>query len=191
LLDVGGVSTDDGARVIQWTANGGQNQQWLPQPVGGGYYTLTARHSGKVLDISGVSMDDGAPAIQWTPNGGANQQWLLRSVSGGGPSTADATRLLEQATWGPTPALVQHVQSVVASRGPVRDASVEPSTLPLYPTTHDTLVERIDLPAQQLRVSVQTVLRNVHGADQYDSASPLPFIRSSSSPASTSRNPAG
>jgi len=141
LLDVGGVSMDDGARVVQWPANGGQNQQWLPQPVGGGYYTLTARHSGKVLDISGVSLDDGAFAIQWTPNGGANQQWLLRSVTSSGPSAADATRLLEQATWGPTPALVQHVQSL-GFDGFLDEQFNAPAssypTLPLFPTTRDT-----------------------------------------------------
>ena len=141
LLDVSGVSTDDGARVIQWPANSGQNQQWLPQPLAGGFYTLTARHSGKVLDISGVSPDDGAPAIQWTPNGGENQQWLLRSVAGGGPSAADATRFLEQATWGPTPALLQHVQSVGFDRFLEEQFNAPASsypTLPLYPTTRDT-----------------------------------------------------
>jgi uncharacterized protein (DUF1800 family) len=141
LLDVSGASTDDGARVIQWPANGGQNQQWLPQPVSGGYYTLTVRHSGKALDISGVSTDDGAPAIQWTPDGGDNQQWLLRSVSAGGASAADATRLLEQATWGPTPALVQHVQTVGFDRFLEEQFNAPASsypTLPLYPTTRDT-----------------------------------------------------
>jgi uncharacterized protein (DUF1800 family) len=141
LLDVSGASTDDGARVIQWPANGGQNQQWLPQPVSGGYYTLTVRHSGRALDISGVSTDDGAPAIQWTPDGGDNQQWLLRSVSAGGPSAADATRLLEQATWGPTPALVQHVQTVGFDRFLEEQFNAPASsypTLPLYPTTRDT-----------------------------------------------------
>jgi uncharacterized protein (DUF1800 family) len=141
MLDVSGVSVDDGARVIQWPSNGGQNQQWLPQAVGGGYYTLTVRHSGKVLDISGVSTDDGAPAIQWTPNGGANQQWLLHSVSTGGPSAADATRFLEQSTWGPTPALVQHVQNVGFERFLEEQFDAPASsypTLPLFPTTRDT-----------------------------------------------------
>jgi uncharacterized protein (DUF1800 family) len=141
LLDVAGVSTDDGAQIIQWPANGGQNQQWLPKPLGGGYYTLTARHSGKVLDISGVSTDDGAPAIQWTPNGGENQQWLLRSASAAGPSAADATRFLEQSTWGPTPALGQHVQDVGFERFLDEQFEMPASsypTLPLYPTTRDT-----------------------------------------------------
>jgi uncharacterized protein (DUF1800 family) len=141
MLDVTGVSTDDGARVIQWPSNSGQNQQWLPQAVGGGYYTLTVRHSGKALDISGVSTDDGAPAIQWTPNGGTNQQWLLRSASSGGPSAGDATRFLEQSTWGPTPALVQHVQSVGFERFLEEQFDAPASsypTLPLYPTTRDT-----------------------------------------------------
>ncbi len=136
LLDVTGVSTDDGAQIIQWPANGGQNQEWLPTSLGGGYYTLTARHSGKVLDISGVSTDDGAPAIQWTPNGGENQQWLLRSASAAGPSAADATRFLEQATWGPTPDLINHVCSV-GLEGFLDEQFAAPlssyPTLPLYP----------------------------------------------------------
>ncbi|HEX2453638.1 MAG TPA: DUF1800 family protein [Vicinamibacterales bacterium] len=139
-LDVTGMSVDDGAQVIQYTINGGANQQWLPMPVGGGYYTLTARHSGKALDVSGVSVDDGAPVIQWTLNGGANQQWLLRAASGAGPSSADVTRFLEQATWGPTPALVQHVQSVGFERFLEEQFDTPASsypTLPLYPTTRD------------------------------------------------------
>jgi uncharacterized protein (DUF1800 family) len=141
LLDVTGVSTDDGARLVQWPSNGGQNQQWLPKSVGDGYYTLTARHSGKVVDVAGASTADGAPAIQWTPNGGENQEWLLRSVSSGGPSAADVTRFLEQSTWGPTPALVEHVQSAGFERFLEEQFNAPASsypTLPLYPTTRDT-----------------------------------------------------
>src|SRR5262245_4946132 len=130
----------DGARVIQYTISGGANQEWLPQPAGDGYYTLTAHHSGKVLDVSGESPDDGAPVIQWPLNGGANQEWLLRAAVGGRPSSADATRFLEQATWGPTPALVQHVQDVGFERFLDEQFDAPASsypTLPLFPTTRD------------------------------------------------------
>ena len=34
LLDVGGVSTADGALIIQWPANSGTNQQWRPTVAG-------------------------------------------------------------------------------------------------------------------------------------------------------------
>ncbi|HJZ75941.1 MAG TPA: DUF1800 family protein [Vicinamibacterales bacterium] len=139
-LDVRGAALKDGARVIQYAINGGANQEWLPQPVGDGYYTLTAHHSGKVLDLSGESLDDGAQVIQWPLNGGANQEWLLRAAAGGRPSAADVTRFLEQATWGPTPALVQHVQDVGFERFLDEQFDAPASsypTLPLFPTTRD------------------------------------------------------
>ncbi|HMF98523.1 MAG TPA: DUF1800 family protein [Vicinamibacterales bacterium] len=139
-LDVRGASLKDGAHVIQYTINGGANQEWLPQPVGDGYYTLTAHHSGEVLDVSAESMDDGGIVIQWPLHGGANQEWLLRAVVGGRPSSADVTRFLEQATWGPTPALVQHVQDVGFARFLDEQFDAPASsypTLPLFPTTRD------------------------------------------------------
>jgi hypothetical protein len=34
VLDVSGASTQDGAEVIDWQANGGTNQQWTFQPLG-------------------------------------------------------------------------------------------------------------------------------------------------------------
>ena len=139
VLDVEGESLADGARVIQYTIHGGSNQQWMLQPVGDGAYTLTARHSGKVLDVSGAATGDGAAVIQWALNGGSNQQWLLRSVSDGAPA-ADTVRFLEQATWGPTPALVERVQSVGFERFLDEQFNAPASgypTLPLYPTTRD------------------------------------------------------
>ncbi len=138
-LDVEGESLADGARVIQYTIHGGNNQQWMLQPVGDGAYTLTARHSGKALDVSGAATDDGAPVIQWTLHGGSDQQWLLRSPSDDA-STADTVRFLEQATWGPTPALVQHVRTVGFENFLDEQFNAPASgypTLPLYPTTRD------------------------------------------------------
>jgi hypothetical protein len=32
VADVYGASTSDGAQVVQWTANGGPNQQWQLSP---------------------------------------------------------------------------------------------------------------------------------------------------------------
>jgi uncharacterized protein (DUF1800 family) len=139
-LDVEGESLADGARVIQYTVHGGSNQQWMLQPAGEGIYTLTARHSGKALDVSGAGTDDGAPVIQWTLHGGSNQQWLFRPTSAGGPSAADTARFLEQATWGPTTELVQHVQRVGFERFLDEQFEAPPSgypTLPLYPRTRD------------------------------------------------------
>jgi O-glycosyl hydrolase len=75
VLDVSGGSTADGASVIQWTWNGGRNQEWQLQDMGGGYSRIINRQSGKCLDVSGVSTSDGAAIVQWTCGGGANQQF--------------------------------------------------------------------------------------------------------------------
>jgi len=143
-LDVFGASTADGAQAIQWPPHEGENQQWTLESVGGGYYRLLARHSGKALDVFGASTEAGAAVIQWQPHGGDNQQWLLRSASGppdDAPSTADIVRFLEQSTFGPTPALIEHVRQIgfeaFLDEQFQAPASSYPA-LPLYPTTRDT-----------------------------------------------------
>ena len=76
-LDVAGGAKEDGARIIQWTYNGGNNQRWLPQPVGDGSFVFACRNSDKVLDVAGASKQNGARVIQWQRNGGPNQRWRL------------------------------------------------------------------------------------------------------------------
>jgi Tfp pilus assembly protein FimT len=83
VMDVQGVSMADGANVLQWSWNGGENQQWRVESVSAGYYKLTAKHSGKVLDVKGISTVDGANVDQWSWNGGANQQWRITDIGGG------------------------------------------------------------------------------------------------------------
>ncbi len=82
-LDVFGASTANGAKVIQWPANGGRNQQWRMVAVSGDAYAIISVHSGKVLDVEGASVADGAPVIQWPWNGGANQQWRVEPTGDG------------------------------------------------------------------------------------------------------------
>jgi hypothetical protein len=82
-LDVAGASLDAGARVIQWPINGGNNQRWVPGPLGGDTYRLTVRHSDQVLDVAGASTALGAPVIQWPWHGGANQVWRFQAVADG------------------------------------------------------------------------------------------------------------
>ena len=57
------------------------------------------------------------------------------------PSTADVVRFLEQATFGPTPELIAHVQEVGFDGYLIEQFNTPASsypTLPLYPTTRDT-----------------------------------------------------
>jgi len=78
-------------------------------------YTLTARHSGKLMDVFNASTADGANVVQWAANGQSNQRWQFRDagggyfnvvsvnsgkcldVYGGGGATADGTRVVQWA----------------------------------------------------------------------------------------------
>jgi len=82
-LDVNGGSTVNGAGIIQWPQNGGNNQQWQITDNGGGYYKITNRNSGLALDVNSASTVNGAGIIQWPWNGGNNQQWQLTATSDG------------------------------------------------------------------------------------------------------------
>jgi uncharacterized protein (DUF1800 family) len=143
-LDVSGASTDNAALLQQYTPHGGTNQQWQLQSVGDDYYTIAARHSGKMIDVDHALTTEGTSIIQWPANGGLNQQWQLRPVDGvppdDGPSTADVIRFLEQSTWGPTPALIDHVRTVGFERFLDEQFNATASsypTMPLFPTTRD------------------------------------------------------
>lgn len=83
VADVKDGSTADAAPVIQWTANGGANQQWRLLDAGGGYSRIVNVKSGKCLDVNNGSTADGAIAIQYTCNGGNNQAWQLRDMGNG------------------------------------------------------------------------------------------------------------
>ncbi|NQE44611.1 RNA 2'-phosphotransferase, partial [ANME-1 cluster archaeon GoMg2] len=82
-LDVGGISTDDGANIIQWDYWRGDNEKWKLKPVGNDYYCIIAKHSGKCLDVSGISKNNGAKIMQYHYWGGDNQNWKLKPVGNG------------------------------------------------------------------------------------------------------------
>ncbi|CAG7617630.1 RICIN domain-containing protein [Actinacidiphila bryophytorum] len=107
----GGGSTADGADIIQWTCNGGPEQQWRWDGS-----RLVNTKSGKCLSVSGGgSTADGADIIQWTCNTGPEQQWTYHphtgnwsngngkylSVSGGGSTTAGAQVVQWSSSGGP------------------------------------------------------------------------------------------
>ncbi|MGC4792122.1 RICIN domain-containing protein [Micromonospora sp. DT178] len=114
-LDLYASATNDGARISQWTRNGGANQQWQFLDSGGGYYRLKSRHSGKVLDVHNWSTADGAAIVQWSDTNAANQQFRLADSDGGhvrlisrhsgkvvevqGASTADGGNIVQYSDW--------------------------------------------------------------------------------------------
>ncbi|MFB9675211.1 RICIN domain-containing protein [Streptosporangium vulgare] len=78
-MDVQGASTNDSARVDQYTYNGNAWQQWQFQDVGSGYWRIVNRHSGKCLDVVGASTADGAELVQYTCGFGNNQHFQMVS----------------------------------------------------------------------------------------------------------------
>ena len=80
VLDVPASSGTEGVQLDQWSANGGENQQWAVQGNGDGTYTLTSESSGQVVDVANNATTSGATIDQWPANGGANQKWELVSV---------------------------------------------------------------------------------------------------------------
>ncbi|WP_119582361.1 ThuA domain-containing protein [Streptomyces europaeiscabiei] len=112
FVDVNGASTADGAQVVQWPANGANNQKWQAVDAGGGAVYLKAVHSDKCLAVAGGSTAQGAFLQQSTCDNGNPQKFLVtpsttvgvytvKSLPSGlcvdvnGGSTADGARLLQ------------------------------------------------------------------------------------------------
>jgi hypothetical protein len=73
LLDVSGGSTSAGAPVIDWWADGGANQNWTFEPVGGNNtYEIINQNSSQCLTTDGVAGDQ---VFQLPCSGGATQLW--------------------------------------------------------------------------------------------------------------------
>ena len=80
LLDVSGGSTYPGAPVIDWYANGGQNQNWLFLPVNGGNtYEIINVNSNMCLTTDGVAGDQ---VYQEPCTGSVIQQWQTNLTPG-------------------------------------------------------------------------------------------------------------
>ncbi|TDB73978.1 RICIN domain-containing protein [Micromonospora sp. KC723] len=82
-LDVSDNSATNGAKILQYTCNGGLNQQWRLTDAGGGYYRIIAQHSGKCLDVSDAATTDGANVLHWACGSGTNQQWRFEDLGSG------------------------------------------------------------------------------------------------------------
>ncbi|MGX7672464.1 non-reducing end alpha-L-arabinofuranosidase family hydrolase [Plantactinospora sp. DSM 117369] len=114
-LDVYNLATNDGARIVQWARNNGNQQQWQFVDSGSGYYRLRSRLSGKVLDVYNWSTANGASIVQWSDGNGANQQFRLADSDGGyvrlinrnsnkvvevqGASTTDGGNIVQYDDW--------------------------------------------------------------------------------------------
>ena len=98
LLDIPGSSTAAGARLQQWSATGGLNQQFDFLDSGGGYYRIRARHSGLVLQV--VSSSSGADITQQSDSGAMSQQWRVVDQGSGVVSVVNRQSGLAMDVWG-------------------------------------------------------------------------------------------
>lgn len=83
VMEVLNAASNDGASIVQYTDNGGDNQKWRLNYNGAGYFRLTNVGSGKVLDVPDHATADGIALKQWTNNDGDNQAWLFIDLGGG------------------------------------------------------------------------------------------------------------
>jgi hypothetical protein len=83
VLDIGGVSINQGTKAQQWDDVSGSNQQWLLVPAGINQYQIVARHSGRALDIDSASTANGALMHQWSRHGGDSQKWTVTDLGNG------------------------------------------------------------------------------------------------------------
>lgn len=126
-LGVLGGNLLDGTNAVQWTDNGGFDQQWHVTDVGGGYRTLLNRNNGRALGIWEAGQADGARAVQWVENTNDDQEWQVVAIgtyykivnrnSGKvlgieGGSTADGAQVVQ---WSDTGALDQQWSLVQTS----------------------------------------------------------------------------
>ncbi|SFK41749.1 endo-1,4-beta-xylanase [Cellulomonas sp. KH9] len=113
-LDVYNLSTADGADIVQWSRNNGNQQQWQFVSSGNGSYRVKSRLSSKVLDVYAKSTADGGEVVQWSDNNGGNQQWNVSITNGyaslvnrnsgkalevQGASVADGGNVVQYSNW--------------------------------------------------------------------------------------------
>ena len=97
LADISGASTAAGATLIQWSADGGLNQQFDFLDSGDGYYHIRARHSALVLQAASTS--SGADITQQPDTNAVSQQWRVVDQGGGSVSLVNRQSGLAMDVW--------------------------------------------------------------------------------------------
>jgi len=82
VLGVSGMSTANGASVIQWADNGTADHKWRVILNANGTYRLVNVNSGKAIGVLGMSTVDGASIVQWDDNGSADHNWTFQPQGG-------------------------------------------------------------------------------------------------------------
>ena len=67
----------NGAEVIQWGLNGGQNQRWLLTQNSDSSWNIINLSTWEALDCPGGSASNNLTMVQWQPSRNSNQRWLI------------------------------------------------------------------------------------------------------------------
>ena len=76
-LDICGASKENGANLRLWEKNGTSAQKFEVKKQKGGYYTIKALCSEKMLDVKDASQEIGANIQQYQSNGNQAQYWYI------------------------------------------------------------------------------------------------------------------
>ena len=134
--------TVNGTAVVQQACTNGADQRFRIEGISTATtYRLRHLASGRCVEIGGNSLQRGASVRLWDcqlPTAGRNQNWNLGGATGGGFVTslavpanqAEASRFLQQATYGATSAEISRVVSMGYSAW-IDDQAARPITLHL------------------------------------------------------------
>jgi predicted alpha-1,6-mannanase (GH76 family) len=81
-LDAYGALTANGTQLAQSTWNGGNNQKWEAQNLGGNQFAFKGVQSGRAVDVPGWATADIQLAL-WDYNGSAAQSWTVTATDSG------------------------------------------------------------------------------------------------------------
>ena len=81
VADIQGASTLEKAYLQQYHFNGNNNQRFILEDVGSGYFKIKAKHSGKMLAVQTASTANDAQVLQYTSGTGDNQKWTFTPVT--------------------------------------------------------------------------------------------------------------
>lgn len=77
VMEVSGMSPDDGGKVQQWDWFPNNGQKWTITQVSGDEYKIINVNSGKALDVPFASTTPGVQLIQWPYTGASTQLWKI------------------------------------------------------------------------------------------------------------------
>lgn len=81
VVTVDGYSNSNGGVINQWVDYEQTNQRFSLVDVGGGYYKIVSRSSGKCLAVTGSGTTNGDDVVQWDWLGNDNFKWKLNPVA--------------------------------------------------------------------------------------------------------------